>query len=258
MDKWTGRVALVTGASRGIGSSVARMLCQQGMVVVALARDIAELEAIAVDYKTNGFEGSLVPIKCDITQPDRISALLNTIRTDPDLEGVDVLINNAAVAFAEPLLSGNPDVWATMVKTNFLGPTILAQEVFKSMKEREVDDGHIIFVNSLSGHRLLPGNKDLHMYSATKFALRSIVEGLRLELRQLDSHIRVSSISPGVVETDIFKKLFDNDEEKTKKFLSERKYLTADDVANLILSIMSQPGHVQIHDLLVRSTEQIP
>ncbi|XP_059179082.1 dehydrogenase/reductase SDR family member 11-like [Physella acuta] len=258
MDKWIGRVAMVTGASRGIGASITKLLVELGMIVIGVARDISDLEVTSVEYKANGLTGNLVPMKCDISQPEKINALLNQIRADPDLEGVDVLINNAAIAYAEPLLNGNPDAWGTMIRTNFLGPTILAQEVYKSMKEREIDDGYIIFINSLSGHRLIPGNKDLHMYCATKFALRAIVEGFRLELRQVDSHIRVSSISPGVVETDIFKKLFDNDEDKTKKFLSERKYLEADDVASMIVTLLSQPMHVQVHDILLRSTEQIP
>ncbi|GFR91010.1 dehydrogenase/reductase SDR family member 11 [Elysia marginata] len=258
MDEWVGRNILVTGASRGIGKAICEELVRHGLTVIGVARDVTDVEQAAIHWKSDGLPGSVVPIKCDISDPDAIKHMFTNIKADPDLEGVDVLVNNAAVAMAEPILTGDPAMWKLMMETNILGPAVLTQEVVNSLAERGVDTGHIIFINSLAGHRVIPGNKELHMYSVTKFALRSLLEGVRLELRARDSRIRVSAISPGVVETDIFLKLFPKDEDEGRKYLSERKFLEGHDIAKAVTYILSQPPHVQVHDLLVRSTEQIP
>ncbi|RUS72447.1 hypothetical protein EGW08_019793 [Elysia chlorotica] len=239
MDAWLGRNILVTGASRGIGKAICEELVRNGLTVIGVARDVAEIEQAAQVWKTEGHPGTLVAIKCDISDPDAIKQMFTNIKADPDLEGVDVLVNNAAVAMAEPILTGEPSIWKLMMETNLLGPAVLTQEVVASMSERGVDNGHIIFINSLAGHRVLPGNRELHMYSVTKFALRSLLEGVRLELRARDSHIRVSAISPGVVETDIFMKLFPKNEEEGRKYLSERKFLEAHDIAKAVTYILS-------------------
>ncbi|KAK3690839.1 hypothetical protein RRG08_021538 [Elysia crispata] len=258
MENWIGRNILVTGASRGIGKAICEELVRHGLTVIGVARDVAEIEQAAIIWKSEGLQGTLVAIKCDISDPDAVKHMFTNIKADPDLEGVDVLINNAAVAMAEPILTGEPAIWKLMMETNILGPAVLTQEVVTSMAERSVDNGHIIFINSLAGHRVMPGNKELHMYSVTKFALRSLLEGVRLELRARDSRIRVSAISPGVVETDIFLKLFPKDEEEGRRYLSERKFLEGQDIAKAVTYILSQPPHVQVHDVLIRSTEQIP
>lgn len=258
MDEWIGRNILVTGASRGIGKAICEELVRQGLSVIGVARDVTDVEQAAMHWKAEGHPGTVVAMKCDISDPDAIKQMFANIKADPDLEGVDVLVNNAAVAMAEPILTGDPTAWKLMMETNVLGPAVLTQEVVNSLNERGLDTGHIIFIGSLAGHRIIPGNKELHMYSVTKFALRSLLEGVRLELRARDSRIRVSAISPGVVETDIFLKLFPKDEEEGRRYLSERKFLEAQDIAKTVTYILSQPPHVQVHDVLIRSTEQIP
>jgi len=258
MARWVRRVALVTGATRGIGAAITETLVKAGMTVIGVAPSVDKLESRMLDYRSFGYAGVLVPMACDISNLDKVLELFSNIKSDPDLEGVDVCINNAGVALAESFLQGDPKAWKHMFDVNVLGAAFVTQEAIKSMQDRDVNDGHIVFINGLAGYRICPGNKDLHVYSCTKFAERAMVEAIRLELRAMETKIRVSAVSPGVVETDIYVKLFDGDEEKTKAFLSERKYLEANDVAQAVAYVISQPQHVQVHDIIMRSTDQIP
>jgi len=258
MARWVRRVALVTGATRGIGAAITEALVRAGMTVVGVAPNVDKLESRTLDFRAAGHPGVLVPVACDVSSLEKVTELFAHIKSDPDLEGVDLCVNNAGIALAESFLTGDPKAFKTMFETNVLGSAYVAQESIKSMQERDVQDGHVIFINGLAGHRIIPGNKELHVYSSTKAAVTAMVEAVRLELRGMESRIRVSSISPGVVETDIYSRLFDGDEEKAKAFLAERKYLEANDVAEAVTYVISQPAHVQVHDILLRSTDQIP
>jgi len=259
MGKWYRRVALVTGASRGIGAAITESLVKAGMTVVGVSpNNVDKLEAKIVEYRGLGYPGTLVPMSCDISDLLHVQTMFASIRADPDVEGVDVCINNAGIALSESFITGDPTAWKKMFEVNVLGTGYVTQEAIKSMFDRGVDDGHVIFINSLAGHRMCPGNKDLHVYSCTKFAERAMQEALRYELRGMETGIKCSSVSPGVVETDLYTQLFEGDEEKAKAFLSERKYLEAKNVADAVVYTLTQPPHVQIHDILMRSTDQIP
>ncbi|XP_006801675.2 dehydrogenase/reductase SDR family member 11-like [Neolamprologus brichardi] len=212
MERWRGRVALVTGASVGIGAAIAVELVRLGMKVVGCARDVGKIQ--------------------------------------------DVCINNAGLAHPEPLLSGETSGWKNMMDVNILGLSICTREAYQSMKERNVDDGHIININSMSGHRVLP-SASTHFYTATKFAVTALTEGLRQELRAEKTHIRATSISPGLVETEFGPRLFKDDPDKAAGLYSEYKPLEAKDVASSVVYVLSAPPHVQIGDIQMRGTEQV-
>uniref|UniRef100_A0A4W5LYP2 Dehydrogenase/reductase SDR family member 11 n=1 Tax=Hucho hucho TaxID=62062 RepID=A0A4W5LYP2_9TELE len=189
MERWKGRVALVTGASVGIGAAVARALVQHGMKVVGCARNVDKIEKLAAECQSAGYSGTLIPYKCDLSCEEDILSMFSAIKTLH--QGVDVCINNAGLAHNEPLLSGKTDSWRNMIDVNVLALSICTREAYQSMKERNVDDGHIININSMGGHRMVP-SADEHFYCATKYAVTALTEGLRQELREAKTHIRAT------------------------------------------------------------------
>ncbi|KAK3089340.1 hypothetical protein FSP39_002839 [Pinctada imbricata] len=199
MERWRGRVALVTGGSMGIGEATAKRLVSHGMKVVVCARSFEKLEALSKEYQ------NIHPIKCDLRDRDDITRMFKEIKETHG--GIDVCVNNAGLALESPILDGDPDLWDEMWKVNVRALCLCTQESVKSMRERNVDDGHIININSLSGHRC--GKQ--HFYSATKFAVTSLSEGLRWELNAVQSRIRVTSISPGLVHTNFAHTLMGKD-----------------------------------------------
>ncbi|XP_062408453.1 dehydrogenase/reductase SDR family member 11-like [Sardina pilchardus] len=254
MDQWKGRVALVTGASVGIGAAVAKALVQHGMKVVGCARSIEKIEKLAAECQSAGLSGTLVPYKCDVSNEEEILSMFSTIKTLH--QGVDVCINNAGLAHPEPLLSGKTDGWRTMMDVNVLALTICTREAYQSMKERNVDDGHIININSMSGHRVAP-DASCHFYCATKYAVTALTEGLRQELREAKSHIRATSISPGFVETEFEFRLHSEEPEKAAAIYASMKCIQAGDIASTVIYALSAPPHVQIGDILMRPVEQM-
>ncbi|KAF7244346.1 Dehydrogenase/reductase SDR family member 11 [Varanus komodoensis] len=171
----------------------------------------ASFMKLAAECESAGYPGVLVPYKCDLSMEEEIMSMFSAIKTLH--KGVDVCINNAGLARPEPLLSGRTEGWRSMIDVNMLAMSICTREAYQSMKERNVDDGHIINVSSVNGHVMAP-QSIMHFYSATKHAVTALTEGLRQELREAKTHIRATCISPGLVETEFTFKLHDNDPER--------------------------------------------
>lgn len=202
-------VALVTGASSGIGDAIARRLAEDGMRVVATARRRDRLEALQSALPT----AEILPIEADLRDEASIQALFTQVRET--WGGVDVLVNNAGLGRYAPLVSGETSRWREMLEVNVLGLCVCTREAVQDMRSRG-DRGHVIHISSMAGHRV-PGASGV--YSATKFAVRSLTEGLRQELRGLESGIRVTAISPGFVETE-FAAVYHGSEEKARETYS--------------------------------------
>lgn len=243
----------MTGASVGIGAAIAKALVRHGMKVVGCARTVEKIEKLAAECQSAGLSGSLIPYKCDLSNEEEILSMFSAIKTLH--QGVDVCINNAGLAHPEPLLSGKTECWRTMMDVNVLALSICTREAYQSMKERNVDDGHIININSMSGHRVVPSST-VHFYSATKYAVTALTEGLRQELREAKTHIRATAISPGLVETEFAFRLHSDDPEKAAATYASIKCLEADDIASSVVYALSAPPHVQIGDILMRPVEQ--
>ncbi|XP_070826804.1 dehydrogenase/reductase SDR family member 11-like [Chaetodon trifascialis] len=254
MDRWRGRVALVTGASVGIGAVVAKELVRHGMKVVGCARDVEKIQKLAAECQSAGRGGVLVPFKCDLSNEEEILSMFAAIKAQHG--GVDVCINNAGLAHPESLLSGKTSGWRNMLDVNVLALCICTREAYQSMKERNVDDGHIININSMSGHRVVPAAAT-HFYSSTKFAVTALTESLRQELREAKTHIRATSISPGVVETEFAHRLFVDSPDRAAATYTRFKPLEAIDVANTVTYVLSAPPHVQIGEVQMRPVEQV-
>uniref|UniRef100_F6Q645 Dehydrogenase/reductase SDR family member 11 n=1 Tax=Equus caballus TaxID=9796 RepID=F6Q645_HORSE len=248
MERWRDRLALVTGASGGIGAAVARALVQQGLKVVGCARTVGNIEELAAECKSAGYPGTLIPYKCDLSSEEDILSMFSAVRSQ--YSGVDICINNAGLARADTLLSGSTSGWKDMFNVNVLALSICTREAYQSMKERKVDDGHIININSMSGHRVVPQSMT-HFYSATKYAVTALTEGLRQELREAQTHIRATCISPGLVETQFAFKLHDKDPEKAAATYEHIKCLKPEDVAEAVIYVLSTAPHVQVSLALV-------
>eukprot|EP00058_Branchiostoma_floridae_P028070 XP_002613561.1 hypothetical protein BRAFLDRAFT_71798 [Branchiostoma floridae] len=251
MERWVGRVALVTGASVGIGNAIARALVQHGMKVVGCARDVDKIRETAAELQQAGAAGQLYPVQCDLTVEAEIKAMFDNIEAEHG--GVDVCINNAGLAVKASLLSGSFEGFRTMTDVNILAPTLCSQLAVQQMRKRGVDDGHIITLNSMSGHRIYLG---MAFYGMTKFAITAMTEGLRRELREMKSHIRATCISPGLVETEFAIRLNKDDPQKARDLYASTQCLQAKDIADAVLYVLGAPPHVEINDIWMRPTEQ--
>ncbi|XP_040605307.1 dehydrogenase/reductase SDR family member 11 isoform X2 [Mesocricetus auratus] len=238
MERWRDRLALVTGASGGIGAAVARALVQQGLKVVGCARTVGNIEELAAECKSAGYPGTLIPYRCDLSNEEDILSMFSAVRSQHS--GVDICINNAGMARPDTLLSGSTSGWKDMFNVNVLALSICTREAYQSMKERNVDDGHIININS-----------------ATKYAVTALTEGLRQELLEAQTHIRATCISPGLVETRFAFKLHDKDPEKAAATYEDIRCLKPEDVAEAVIYVLSTPPHVQVGDIQMRPTEQV-
>lgn len=242
MDRWSGRVAVVTGASSGIGAAIVRDLVNSGLIVVGLAR--RDYRVLEMSDELKDSKGKLYALKTDITKENDILAAFRWI--DRNLGGVDVLVNNAGMATRTDVLDGKMDEWRKMFDLNVFALGACTREAIKSMRSRGVDDGHIININSVASHRVSPflGN---FVYNASKHASRVLTEGMRRELVSANSRIKVTSVSPGLVDTEIFEVGGWKED-----ILANNPYLQAKDIADAVHYVLSTPPSVQVNEVIVR------
>jgi NADP-dependent 3-hydroxy acid dehydrogenase YdfG len=247
MEAWRGKVALVTGGSSGIGRATAKRLSEEGMRVAVCARRqerLAELQRSAT-----GAGAELVTLAADLRDEEQILGMFAEARRR--LGGIDVLVNNAGLGHQAPLMSGSTAAWREMLEVNVLALCVCTREALGDMRARG-DRGHVLHISSMSAHRVPRGSG---VYSATKFAVRSLTEGLRQELREAGSGIRVTSISPGFVETE-FAAVYHQSEEAAARTYGRYPVIQPAEVADAVIYALSQPAHVEIHDILMRPTTQ--
>jgi NADP+-dependent farnesol dehydrogenase len=235
MERWSGRVAVVTGASSGIGAAIAAELTKKGLKVVGLARRVERMEELSKSLESA--IGKLYAIKCDIGKESDVVSAFKWVKDN--LGGVDILINNAAVGTNTSLTGGSTEEIKKMLDINVLALSVCTIQAFQSMKERGVDDGHIIHINSILGHT--PPGDFLAIYGATKHAVTALTEGLRREIIKLQSKIRVTSVSPGLVNTEM----------PPQEYLKNSPYLNPEDIADGVLYVLETPPHVQVSELTI-------
>ena len=236
---------LVTGASSGIGQAIARRLAEEGYHVIGCARRMERLLQLQKELPVGRFS----PVACDLRSERSILQMFQAIRDQ--WGGVDILINNAGLGHRSPLLSGSTEHWREMLEVNILALCICTREAIADMQKRG-DNGYVIHISSMAGHRVPSGSG---VYSATKFAVRSLTEGVRMELHGMGSKIRVSAISPGFVETE-FAEHYAKSKDIARETYGRYKVLESEDIAQQVSFLISTPSHVQIHDILVRPTAQ--
>ncbi|CAH0549521.1 unnamed protein product [Brassicogethes aeneus] len=197
MERWVGKVAIVTGASAGIGAGIAKKLVEEGLTVVGLARRAERIEELAKSLVSA--KGKLLALKCDMTVEDQILAAFKW--TKENVGPVSILINNAGLIQPTNLLDGNTAMWKRILDTNILGLSIATREAIRQMREFKID-GHVVHINSISGHKnvYFP---EVNMYTASKHAVTALTETLRKELNDHGLKIKITSVSPGTVTSEI-------------------------------------------------------
>lgn len=244
-------VAVITGASSGIGQAIAHELFHQGYGLALCARRGDRLQTLKENLqRKNPHQASEILIETvDLRQESQILQFFQTI--DRTLGPIHALINNAGLGHKAPLTQGETALWREMWEVNVLALSICTREAIQRMEHHQTP-GHIIHINSMSGHRV-PGGSG--MYSASKFAVTALTEALRKELRENNSAIRVSSISPGYVETEFAEK-YHRSQAQAQETYGRFPVLQPQDIAQAVAYVLQQPPHVQVHDLLIRPTAQ--
>ncbi|XP_071849382.1 dehydrogenase/reductase SDR family member 11-like [Apostichopus japonicus] len=248
MHRWVGRVAMVTGAANGIGAATAKMLVDNGMKVAAVnwMKDFKACEDLADNLNKGQAERRLLPILCDISKEDQVLSMFKQIRAE--FGRLDVCVNSAGVGpVGGDLIEGNTESWKLILDVNVIGLSLCTREAIRLMRERTDNSGYVIHIGSYCGHRI-PNNHQLHFYAASKHAVKVLTEGLRRELRAINSNIRISSISPGAVDTQFGSDIITD--------LRTRPSVSSEDVADQVLHCLKQPQHVQILDEVILPTYQ--
>ncbi|MCL4493729.1 MAG: SDR family oxidoreductase [Firmicutes bacterium] len=242
------KVVVITGASSGIGEATARILASRGTRLVITARRKDRLDAIASELVAAGCE--VEPMEVDVTNLKQVEKA-----RDLALERfgrIDVWINNAGLmplAYMEKL---HVDEWERMVDVNIKGVLYGIAAALPAMIRQ--DDGHIINIASVAAHKVGLGGV---VYSGTKFAVRAITEGLRMELVSNHRHIRTTLISPGLVETELLHTTTDTEALEALKARASGQPLSARNVAEAIVYAIEQPPFAAVNEILVRPTEQL-
>ena len=240
------KVVIITGASSGIGYATALALSKAGAKVAVGARRVDKLVQLENEIKKNG--GDVLSQRLDVTQKADCDAIVE--ETIKKWGAVDILINNAGLMPLSFVKNLKIDEWDQMVDVNIKGVLYCTASVLPHM--REAKSGHIINISSVAGRIVFPAGS---VYCATKHAVTAFSEGLRQELSPRNN-IRVTTIEPGVVSTELTNTITDESLEKFVEASKKMEALKADDIASAIVFAIDAPNHVSVNEVLVRPTTQ--
>lgn len=241
------RLALVTGASSGIGAACARRLAGEGFRLALWARREERLAKLSSQISLQ-FGTDVRTTSVDVRDRSAVCAAAEALI---DENGVpDLLLNNAGLAAGlDPIHEGSFEDWDRMIDTNLKGLLNVSRCILPGMVER--GSGQVINIGSTAGHQVYPrGN----VYNATKFGVKALTRGMNMDVAGTD--IRVSSVDPGFVETEFSMVRFEGDRERAADVYEGFKPLTAEDVADAVWYVASRPPHVNVFDLVITPTAQ--
>ncbi len=245
--KLKSKIALVTGASSGIGAAIAKALASQGVKVGLAARRKEKLENIQKEIRDAG--GESVVIEMDVTNTGSVEAGVKKLATKYGT--IDILVNNAGLMPISDIESLKVDEWHRMVDVNFKGVLNSTAAVLPYLKNQS--SGHIINLSSIAGRKVFKG---LTVYCATKFAIAAFSDGLRMELAP-KYKIRVTNLQPGAVESELFNQITDSTYRKAMEDLKgQMTFLSSEDIANSVLYAVQQPDHINVSEIFIMPTEQ--
>jgi len=244
-----GTVALVTGASSGIGAATATALAAQGAAVALAARRRDRLDTLAAEIKDQG--GSALVLECDVTDQQQAAAAVD--RTVTELGRLDTLINNAGVMLLGPAAGAPLDEWQQMVELNVLGLLYCAHAAVPHLLRAAADEprqvADMVNISSVAGRAARNGNG---VYALTKFGVGAFSESLRQELAR--QYVRVSLVEPGATATELASHNRPEVLAAIRNQFGQR--MAAGDIADAITYIVTRPRHVAVNEMLIRPTEQ--
>lgn len=239
------RNVLITGATSGIGEATARLLAKNNYHLILCGRRQEKLESLKAQLLG---QTKVTTLTFDVRDKQAVKATLNTL--PPDWKNIDVLINNAGNAHGlDPIQTGSIDDWDAMMDINVKGLLYVSREVIPGMTKQK--SGHIINIGSIAGKEVYPNG---NVYCASKFAVDALTKGIRMDLNPFG--IKVTAINPGLVETEFSLVRFKGDAEKAASVYKGIKPLAGNDIADVILFVLSAPDHVQLADITIFPTAQ--
>jgi NADP-dependent 3-hydroxy acid dehydrogenase YdfG len=246
-DRLSGHVSLVTGASSGIGAGVARALAAAGAAVAVTARRLERLDGLVAELAGTG--ASALGVATDVTRDDDVATLIATVL---DRFGrIDSVVNSAGIMLSARVADATLADWHTMIDTNLFGTMAVCKAVLPAMRAQ--GHGHIVNVSSISARLANAGSP---AYAASKAAVNAFSESLRKECSGLN--IRVTSVLPGIVDTELFDHLSDPaTQARFRTMLDGMTPLTPADLGAAIAYVLAQPPHVSINELVIRPTQQL-
>jgi len=246
MKRLSSSTALVTGASSGIGAACVRQLVDAGARVILVARRADRLQTLSEELRGKG--GVTHCLMLDVGDATAVKRALQSL---PDeWRAIDILVNNAGLARGlEKIPEGVESDWDEMINTNIRGLLQVTRELSCGMVERR--RGHIVNIGSISGHEVYSGGV---VYCATKHAVRALSRGLHMDL--LGTNVRVTSIDPGMVETEFSTVRFHGDTERAAGVYQKFVPLSAEDVADAVMYAVTRPPHVNVSEMLLMPLHQ--
>jgi len=241
-----GKVAVITGASSGIGEAAAIALAMEGAHIVASARRMDRLDSLKHQIELKG--GDCLNVLADVQDEKQCRALIAA--AEDKHHRVDILVNNAGVMLLSPIIEANPEDWRTMINTNVLGLMYCTHAVLPGMKSRR--SGHIVNISSVAGRTARP---NIGGYNASKWAVNGFSEALRQEVHM--DGIRVTIVEPGVVRTELREHITNaRIKQEHEQWASSMTQLESEDIAAAIVYAVTAPERANINEILIRPTEQ--
>ncbi|MBO3463005.1 SDR family oxidoreductase [Aetokthonos hydrillicola Thurmond2011] len=240
------QIVLLTGASSGIGAACAKVLANAGAKLILAARRLERLQELVSTLDETSVETHLLQL--DVRDRSAVESAISSL--PPSWADIDILINNAGLSRGlDKLHEGSIEDWEEMIDTNIKGLLYLTRFVVPGMVSR--GRGHVVNLGSIAGHQTYPGG---NVYCGTKAAVKAISEGLKQDL--LGTTVRVTSVDPGMVETEFSEVRFHGDRDRAQKVYQGVTPLTPDDVADVIFFCVTRPSHVNINEVVLMPVDQ--
>lgn len=240
------KIALITGATSGIGEGCARRFAQGGYNLILTGRNADKLNSMKKELEAEGTQ--VLALSFDVRNREAAKKAVDFIPAE--WKNIDVLVNNAGLARGlEPEYEGDFDDWDQMIDTNIKGLLTMTRLIVPGMVER--NHGHVINIGSVAGDAAYAGG---NVYCATKSAVKAITDGLRIDVAH--TKVRVTNIKPGLVETNFSNIRFHGDNQRADNVYKGIEPLNGDDIADVVFYAASAPEHVQIAEVLVLATHQ--